>query len=132
MTEVTKMNIEDLQNHKDLVRINKNSIHIKVAIFTGKEGDYFVTVSPSLNVSGYGKTKKEAKLSFGENLELFCIDLMSLPKKRIEIELRNLGFKQEKLQHKNFSKMYIDENGILQNFEEGSLETNVLKTTTCA
>lgn len=131
MPEISKMNLKDLKDHKDLVRINKNSIHLKIAIFTGKEGDYFVTISPSLNVSGYGKTKKEAMQSFGENIELFCADLIALPKKRIEIELRKLGFIREKFQLKNFSKIYVDENGVLKNFEEGSIETSVLETTSC-
>lgn len=132
MSEVIKISQKDLQNHSDIVRINKESITIKVAFFTGKEGDYFVTVSPSLNVSGYGKTNIEAKQSFEENMKLFCDDLIDLPKKKLETELRKMGFIKEKLHNKNFSKVYVDENGILQNFEEGSVESNVLESTTCS
>lgn len=77
-------------HEKDTLRFHKNQINIRVAIFTGKEGDFFVTISPSLNVSGYGKTKEESHESFHENAILFCTDLMALPKKQIEDELRKL------------------------------------------
>lgn len=122
----------NLGDFKEIVRINKTNIHIKVAVLTGKEGDFFVTISPSLNVSGYGKTKKEAQDSFHENVQVFCADLMALPKKQIEKELQLLGFKQEKLHHKNYSKSYVDENGVLQNFEEGTLEKTIHESTACA
>jgi hypothetical protein len=115
----------DPKSTKEIVRFNKNSIHIKVMAFTGKEGDFYVTISPTLNVSGYGKTKDESKDSFHENMKLFCSDIRALPKKQIEVELRKLGFKQERLQHKNYSKLYVDENGALQNFEEDTLEENI-------
>ncbi len=132
MAEIKRIKLKELQNHKDIIRINKSSIHVNVVVATGKEGDFFVSISPSLNVSGYGKTKRESMESFSENMEVFCSDLMALPRKRIEIELRNMGFRKEKMQHKNFSKVYVDEYGVLQNFEEGSLETNMLKATTPA
>lgn len=114
----------------DSIRLHHDSIKIKVAVFTGKEGDYFVSLSPSLNVSGYGKTKREAKVSFQENIILFCQDLLALPKKQIEIELKALGFIKEKFHNKNFAKVYVDENGDLQNFEEGTVEREIHEETT--
>lgn len=117
---------------KDTLRFDKGKLKVRVVIFTGKEGDYFVTISPSLNVSGYGKTKQESQDSFHENVMVFCEDLTSLPKTQIEEELRNLGFKQERFHHKNFSKIYVDENGTLQNFEAGTLERHVHEVSTCA
>ncbi len=58
-------------------------------------------------------------------MKLFCSDIRALSKKQIEVELRKLGFKQERLQYKNYSKLYVDENGALQNFEEDTLEENI-------
>lgn len=125
-----KIKISKLDNQKDLLRINKSGIHIRMATFLGKEGDYFVSVAPSINVSGYGKTKKEAQKSFDENLNLFCEDLFGLSIKDRDKELRKLGFKKERFQQKNFSKMYVDSEGLLQNMEEGTIESNILETTT--
>ncbi|MBI2730008.1 MAG: hypothetical protein HYX40_04530 [Sphingobacteriales bacterium] len=122
----------DLGNIKETIRINKGKVHIKVVAMTGKEGNFFVTLSPSLNVSGYGRTKEDSKTSFHENVTLFCHDLMALSKEQIEHELSTLGFKKEIMRHKNFSKSYVDENGHLQNFEEGTLEKNIHEETACA
>lgn len=117
---------------KETIRINKATVRIRVIEITGKEGDFFVSLSPSLNVSGYGKTKEESQDSFKANIHLFCEDLMALPKEQREHELNLLGFKQERDHHKNYSKSYVDENGILQNFEEGTLEKTIHEETTCA
>ena len=116
----------------ETIRVNRSKLNIRILRFTGKEGKHFVCISPSVFVSGYGKTKNEAWESFDTNMQLFCEDLMQLSTNEREKELRKLGFKKERLKHKNFSKAYVDENGVLQNFEEGTLETKVLEATTCS
>jgi hypothetical protein len=70
----------DINNVTETIRINKNSINIKVLIASGKEGNHFIVLSPSTNVSGYGRTKKESEESFDANMNLFLEDLMKLPK----------------------------------------------------
>lgn len=122
----------ELENVIESIRIHKNKISVKVLTMSGKDGDYIVVVSPSLHVSGYGKTKKEAEESFNENMQLFCQDILSLSKQQIHKELVDLGFKKELLHNKNFSKSYVDGNGILQNFEEGTLEKKMYEESTCA
>ena len=116
----------------ETIRINKNVITVKVVVATGKEGDFFVALSPSVNVSGYGKNKKEAQDSFNENMITFCEDIMRLPQQEREKELLNLGFHKERFKNKNFSKAYVDENGVLKNFEEGTLEKKILETSATA
>jgi len=32
----------------------------KIVMISGKEGDHYVTIAPSINVSGYGRNVKEA------------------------------------------------------------------------
>ncbi len=113
----------------ETVRIKENSISIKAIVATGKEGEYFVVVSPAILVSGYGSTNEEAHQSFQENLELFCQDLMKLTNEQREIELAKLGFSKVKYHNKNYSKSYIDENGVLQGFEPGTLKTSMLEAT---
>lgn len=122
----------ELENIKESIRIVHKKITVKVLVWSGKDGDFFVTLSPSVNVSGYGSTKKEADSSFHENMNLFCSDLLSLPKSKIDIELNNLGFKKDFFHNKNFSKSFVDEKGILQNFEEGTLEKKIYEESTCA
>ncbi|WP_395042975.1 hypothetical protein [Flavobacterium sp.] len=113
----------------ETVRIKENSISIKAIVATGKEGEHFVVVSPAILVSGYGISKEEAHQSFQENLQLFCQDLMKLTNEQREIELTKLGFSKVKYHNKNYSKSYIDENGVLQGFEPGTLKTSMLEAT---
>ena len=119
-------------NFKDInetVRIKRSKLSIKILSATGKEGDHFVTVSPALLVSGYGSSEVEAKESFGENLRLFCEDFMKLDSQQRELELLKMGFSKVKFHNKDFSRSYIDENGMLQGFEPGSLKAAMLEET---
>jgi len=120
------LNFKDI---KETVRIKGNRLSIKILAATGKEGDYFVTVSPSLLVSGYGSTEEDAKQSFEENLRLFCEDFMKLNQPLRESELIKLGFSKVKFHNKDYSKAYVDENGVLQGFEPGTLRAAMLEET---
>lgn len=118
----------DLKGFIETIRINKGHINVKVVVASGKEGDFYVWVAPSIHVSGYGSTKKEAQESFDANMDVFCSDIMGLSITDREHQLRLLGFQKERFKHKNFSKTYVDKNGELQNFEVGTLEKKVLET----
>lgn len=113
----------------ETVRVKEKTISIKAIVATGKEGEHYIAVSPSILVSGYGNSKEEAQLSFQENLELFCQDLMKLTSEQREIELIKLGFSKVKFHNKNYSKSYVDENGVLQGFEPGTIKTSMLEAT---
>lgn len=121
----------DTSELKETIRIQKNLMKVRLVIFTGKDGEFYVTISPSANISGYGKTKEESHESFNENVKVFCEDLLALPQNEMEKELLNLGFHKERLHNKNFSKLYVDEHGDLKNFEAGTVEIKVLETTAC-
>lgn len=126
--KVEKGNISNITDLVQFIRIDKKGITVKIVIVSGKEGEYFVSLAPSINVSGYGKTIHDADESFDENMHLFMDDLLKLSKDRREDEIFKLGFKKERFKNKNFSKAYVDENGILNNFEEGTLKKTVLET----
>jgi hypothetical protein len=113
----------------ETVRVKENTISIKAIVATGKEGNHFIAISPSILVSGYGNSKEDAQQSFQENLELFCQDLMKLSNEQREIELKKLGFAKVKFHNKNYSKSYVDENGVLQGFEPGTIKTSMLEAT---
>lgn len=126
MDKATPNNFEDFPYDTEQLRITKKSLSVRVNVISGKDGDFWVCISPSLNVSGYGKTIEEARKSFSENMEVFSDDILdTLPSERNKI-LRQLGWKQKKYFKRQFSKAYVDEDGILQNLEQPrliSLET---------
>lgn len=72
------INITDLV---DTIRINKNKISIKAVIASGKEGEFFVVLSPSLDVSGYGKTKNMAQNLLKKTLRLSAMTYLDLLKR---------------------------------------------------
>jgi len=103
------------------LKISQNSILTRINVASGKDGNFWVCVSPSLHVSGYGKTLKEAQISFKENMETFYGDLLSLNSKERKKVLASLGWEQKKFFNKQYSKAFVDEDGILQDLEQPQL-----------
>jgi hypothetical protein len=114
---------------REYLRIKGSKINIHILTASGKDGDSFVIISPTLLVSGYGSNEIEAKESFQHNMELFCKDFIELSTEQKESYLRKLGFVKEKYKTKNFSKLYVDENGALQGLEQRTLITSMLEAT---
>ena len=111
---------------REFLRIKGGKINIKVLTTSGKDRSSFVIISPTLLVSGYGSTEIEAKESFQHNMELFCKDFIELSTNQRDNYLRKLGFTNEKFKTKNFSKLYLDEKGVLQGLEQSTLKTSIL------
>ncbi len=126
--KIEKKPITDEEGFNQFIRISRGNIMVKIVLISGKEGNHYVTLAPSINVSGYGSTRKAADESFDENMDTFLDDLIKLSKKERENEIFKLGFKQERFKNKNFSKAYVDENGVLKNFEAGTLRKKVIET----
>ena len=108
------------------LRITKNSISVRINVISGKDGEYWICISPSIDVSGYGKSIEEAKTSFDENMDVFFDDLIVLPSVEKKTVLREMGWRQKRYLKKQFSKAFVDEDGILQNLKQPrlvSLET---------
>src|SRR6478672_8196653 len=76
----------------ETIRIKGNKVNLKVVTVSGKEGDFFVAIAPSIMVSGYGDTEDEAEKSLDENIEVFCEDIIALDQDEREQEFRRLGF----------------------------------------
>ena len=53
------------------IRKTKNSTLVDVDVLLVKEGEFFVTYCPALEVSSYGHSEKEAKSGFEEALKIF-------------------------------------------------------------
>lgn len=115
------------QEVEEHIRIKGAFATFKFVIARGKEGDYYVVVAPSVLVSGYATTEEDARQAFDENVETFFNDLMQLNSEQRKLELRKLGFQQEKFHTKNFSKVYVDKDGVLQGIEPETLEISTLE-----
>ena len=55
---------------KQLIQKSAKSVEVHVDVVLVKEGEFFVALCPSLNVSSYGHTEKEAKTAFDEALQI--------------------------------------------------------------
>jgi hypothetical protein len=112
-----------------VVRKNDDSVNftgnLTVYKFIDNDTAQHLFYLPSLNLTAYGETEEKA-----QEMLKFCIaDLFDIlgsmnPKQR-DLQLLNLGWRQNPFKNKSFSKAYIDPQGLLQNFNvaEGSLET---------
>lgn len=118
----------DLKEITESIRIKSNEISIEVLTTIGKDGDFFIMISPTLLVSGYGKNTIEAEDSFKHNMEVFCNDLLALSDKKRLAYLYQLGFKKQHLRKKDFSKLYIDKEGVLNGLEPITVKTSIVTT----
>ncbi|MBO9612898.1 MAG: hypothetical protein J7619_09400 [Dyadobacter sp.] len=115
------------QTSPENLRVSKDGLAGRLKVFTGQQGDFVVSIVPSLNVSGYGHTEAEAMESLRETLGTFFIDLFELPEVQRHRELNKLGWEAEPMFKKKFSKAFIDQNGVLQDFDNPEqVKTSIL------
>ena len=111
----------------DRFRIKGNEIRFTLNSIMGKQDDFLIIYIPSLNISGYGKTRDEAEELIQAEIKVFCEDVMKMSTKERNAYLSSIGFKASKFQTKNYAKSYVDVDGKLQDFDEGTVEYGVLK-----
>jgi predicted RNase H-like HicB family nuclease len=68
------------------------NLSLKIEIF--KEGDVYVALSPELNISSFGETIEEAKVSVGEAIEAFIEECERMG--TLEAVLEESGFSRSK------------------------------------
>ncbi|MDM1345728.1 hypothetical protein [Myroides marinus] len=101
------------------IRLKSNKVtKIKAIVGIGRDGDYYIAVSPAFLIAGYGKTEEEAINDFDSNIKTFVFDLNAMSNTRRESYLISLGFVKERFATKNFSKAYVDSEGILNDLEK--------------
>ena len=108
------------------IKMSKDTFSAKINVITGEEGEFWVSISPSLNVSGYGKTKGEAQESFHYHMQLFWEELKALKMNTRHLMLKDLGWNNKFYAKKQYSKAFVDENGVLQDLK--SAEINSLES----
>lgn len=113
---------------KEFIRLKGDKLKLRAVTVSGKDGAFYVCVSPTLLISGYGDTEIEAKKSFEENLLLFCEDFMALTPLQKDAYAKSLGFDKVKYHNKDYSKAYVDENGVLKGLDLGKLSISTMET----
>jgi hypothetical protein len=115
---------------KDELHIGKNGIKLVLFVyhFIDKDTKQYVAYSPTLDISGYGSTEERAQEMMKFSIKDFAIYLNNLSTRDREKELFSLGWKKDKFKNKDFSKVYVDSNGDLKDFnaEEGSIKKHEL------
>lgn len=121
---MTKQVSIQITKPNEFIRIKGDEVSFTVRVVSAKDGDFFVHYIPSINLSAYGETKEEAKQSLSHNIQMFALDLLSLSPKNLDREMLKMGFKKERLNRKNFSRLVVDGNGELKDlgFEDHELE----------
>lgn len=86
---------------EEYISFSKSGISVGVEILSGKDAEtgVFLKVIPSLKLSAYGNTEKEAKEMLFDSLTDYMVALHGLPAKKRNVELINTGWK--KAPHKN-------------------------------
>ncbi|MBW3519516.1 hypothetical protein [Flavobacterium sp. NKUCC04_CG] len=110
-----------LQNIEETIRITETKIQLHFVVIEGREEAFFCIIAPTLMISGYGNTQKEATESFQHNVDVFIDDIATFTDQEREAFFTNLGFKKDTLL--NFSKAYRDETKVLQGFTSTTVKT---------
>jgi len=124
--------IGETQNNShvtETLKLTSDGAKALLKSYTGEAGEHWVSIIPSLNVSGYGETEEDAKSDLAYNMDIMFQDLFKVDALQRLKYLKELGWENNKLFKKQFSKAYVDENGVLQNFDKPELvKMNVLQT----
>lgn len=115
--EPSKIKLEKKITLSESLYINKNkkrvSGNFNALSFVDKDTKQYVIFVPSLEVSGYGSTLAKAKEMIDISLRDLCFHFVEMPKSDMEAELKKLGW-AKKMFNKQYSKLYVDEDGNLQ------------------
>lgn len=109
----------------EIVRIKGNKVQLGLYVKCLMDGDNYLMYSPTLEISGYGDTEKEAEESFKHICKETFREILELPKKDIDSYLSSFGFKKQKFKNKNFSKAFVDDDGVLRDL---NIDLNTVKT----
>jgi len=105
----------------DSLRIipSKKSISISVTTLElrSKDDEDLILYIPSLKLYGKSKTHRKAKDHLDQEVERVLKGLLKLSTTKLILELKRLGWKQNKIKTKNFSNSYIDNDGALKGFD---------------
>lgn len=97
---------------------NQKSLNGKVKAIEFKNDGYYVVYLPSLKISSYGKTSKEAEAMMRDIvIKDFCETLMEQKLNKVLADLHSLGFQKRGFFETEMAKSaHVDKEGILKDF----------------
>ncbi len=114
-----EMNLLEESGHDlpDRLKLAQHEAVGTLRIFTGRQSEYWVSLIPALNVSGYGENEEDAFQALKENLHTFFDDLFELSETDRNTAMETIGWEKEKAFSEKFSHPLMDEQQVLQNFD---------------
>ena len=113
--------VESSQFDQEKIHLTRDGASFFLNAISGTQGDFFIFTTPSILVSGYGRTKSDARKSFEVNLQAFADDLDRMSTKERRNYLVSLGWKINRYRSKDFSKAFVDKDGILRDLENPTI-----------
>ena len=115
-------------NEQNTIRIGSESISGTMTVFRFRDKDtrQIIHYAPSLELTSYGNDEAKSIEMLKFSISDFFDYLMSMAPKKREKELTDLGWKQNTLKNKEFSKSYVDINGELKSLNAVADEVEIL------
>ena len=102
---------------KDTIRISPDSFEGNVRVFSWDDHGFTMMYIPSLQISAYGTTKEEAKSMMDDCIVEFVTSFLDLSHKNRKEALIEMGWAQERIGRKKFSRCFVDRKGALQGLD---------------
>jgi hypothetical protein len=97
---------------------SRNTVELttKVVNWVDEETGQHMVYMKAFELTGYGKTLKDAKEMLKDSVDFFFYKIIKLDPDRIAKELKKYGWTKSKFSTKQFSKAFVDIDGDLKNF----------------
>ena len=134
MSKLVIAKSEGTKPEKEFLKISfshrKVDAGMHVISFIDKDTKHHVFYAPSIEVSAYGETSEEAAEMMSQAIKDCFKHLLSLGQEGVNKELEKLGWDHDTLFEKEYSKVYVNFKGELQEFnaEEHSIKHHMLTT----
>jgi hypothetical protein len=119
MGKLTNVQITKGKIGNDTLKIDSSKMQIKAQLsafrFIDKDTLQHIIYMPSLEISAYGETPQKAEEMLTQTINDFFDFLVSLKPPMIQQELSKLGWSNNRMFKKQFSKAFVDINGELKN-----------------
>lgn len=127
MSTLTRTVTPSVDIPSQYIRIKKGrgiDARFQVLTFIDKETKQHIVFCPAFDLTGYGSTIEKAYELFNFNLDQFYEELYDLTYEKQNAMLIKLGWKKDKFKNKNYSSVFVNVHGELENFniEEGTLK----------
>ena len=95
---------------------NRMKGYINVLRMKDKDTHQVILFIPAFDMTSYGETPEKAEEMLRASIHLFFEDILSLTPGKMAVALAELGWKKDKLRNKDFSKVTVDVEGNLKDF----------------